>query len=89
MRVGKHQHLGNLKKTVLGLANEALCLLHFHFVEIAHKGDTANARKMLGDIETAEADMAAKILHVKLRVKMCFQIRYDLTAKRVGRLLLG
>ena len=70
MRVGKHQHFGNFKKAVLGLADEALGLLHFHFVEIARDGDAASTRKMLGNIKSAEIDAAAK----RVNIGACVQI---------------
>ena len=70
MRVGKHQHLGNFKKAVLGLADKAFGLLHLHFVEVAREGNAARAGKMLGNIEAAEVDAAAKRVHIQRFVEI-------------------
>ena len=54
MRIGKHQSLRDLGKAVARFADEALCLLHLHFVEVLREGHAAQCRKASARLKKAK-----------------------------------
>ena len=62
MRIGKHQKLADLKEIFLSLADQKLCLVYFHHVEIIHHRISHRLKKMAGNVALGEADCLAQFL---------------------------